>query len=288
RRRARPSPGRPAARCRAGPARDRRRRTRPSAAEPAREAEPHHGAAVHLSVGHRRGRLRDLPAGVLLRHQPHPVLGHADPDLHRPAELRRRVPGPAGAHLGGQHGLLHADRGAAGSGGGAAARAGDEPQRARGGGVPHPAVPALSDPDVRDVLHLHRVRQPAVRHRQPVPGPVRDAGHEPAGRAPLREDRDHPDGAAGRRQRGADLPRRAAEHPSTLYEAARIDGAGRMKQFTAITLPLLTPTILFNLITGVSGAMMVFTEAYIMTDGGPDNATLFYMLYLYRNAFSYG
>lgn len=76
--------------------------------------------------------------------------------------------------------------------------------------------------------------------------------------------------------------------PSTLYEAARIDGAGRMKQFTAITLPLLTPTILFNLITGVSGAMMVFTEAYIMTDGGPDNATLFYMLYLYRNAFSYG
>src|SRR5699024_2700765 len=68
--------------------------------------------------------------------------------------------------------------------------------------------------------------------------------------------------------------------PSTLYEAARIDGAGRMKQFTAITLPLLTPTILFNLITGVSGAMMVCTEAYIMTDGGPDNATLFYMLYL--------
>ena len=56
--------------------------------------------------------------------------------------------------------------------------------------------------------------------------------------------------------------------PSALYEAARIDGAGRMKQFTAITLPLLTPTILFNLITGVSGAMMVFTEAYIMTDGG--------------------
>ena len=76
--------------------------------------------------------------------------------------------------------------------------------------------------------------------------------------------------------------------PETLYEAARIDGAGRMRQFFSITVPLLTPTILFNLITGVSGAMMVFTEAYIMTDGGPDNSTLFYMLYLYRNAFSYG
>ncbi|WP_114856015.1 carbohydrate ABC transporter permease [Brachybacterium sp. YJGR34] len=76
--------------------------------------------------------------------------------------------------------------------------------------------------------------------------------------------------------------------PETLYEAARIDGAGKIRQFIAITLPLLTPTILFNLITGVSGAMMVFTEAFIMTDGGPDNATLFYMLYLYRNAFSYG
>lgn len=76
--------------------------------------------------------------------------------------------------------------------------------------------------------------------------------------------------------------------PDTLYEAARIDGAGRLRQFASITLPLLTPTVLFNLITGVSGAMMVFTEAYIMTDGGPDNSTLFYMLYLYRNAFSYG
>src|SRR5699024_12684312 len=75
--------------------------------------------------------------------------------------------------------------------------------------------------------------------------------------------------------------------PSPLYEAARIDGAGRIKQFTAITLPLLTPTLLFNLITGVSGAMMVFTEPYIMTDGGPDKSTKFYMLYLYRNAFSY-
>ena len=75
--------------------------------------------------------------------------------------------------------------------------------------------------------------------------------------------------------------------PNTLYEAARIDGAGQLRQFFSLTLPLLTPTILFNLITSMSGAMQVFTEAFIMTQGGPDNATMFYMLYLYRNAFSY-
>lgn len=77
--------------------------------------------------------------------------------------------------------------------------------------------------------------------------------------------------------------------PTTLYEAARVDGAGRWKQFTSITLPLLSPAILFNLITGISGALQVFTEAYVLTNGkgDPDNGTLFYMLYLYKNAFSY-
>jgi multiple sugar transport system permease protein len=75
--------------------------------------------------------------------------------------------------------------------------------------------------------------------------------------------------------------------PNTLYEAARIDGAGQLRQFFYLTLPLLTPTILFNLITAMSAAMQIFTEAFIMTQGGPDNATMFYMLYLYRNAFSY-
>lgn len=75
--------------------------------------------------------------------------------------------------------------------------------------------------------------------------------------------------------------------PQTLYEAARIDGASPFQQFSRITLPLLTPAIVFNLITGVSGGLQVFTQAYIMTKGGPNNGTLFYMLYLYRNAFSY-
>ncbi|HWU59074.1 MAG TPA: sugar ABC transporter permease [Microbacteriaceae bacterium] len=77
--------------------------------------------------------------------------------------------------------------------------------------------------------------------------------------------------------------------PVTLYEAARVDGAGPIRQFVSITLPLLSPVILFNLITGISGALQVFTEAYVLTNGvgGPDNGTLFYMLYLYKTAFSY-
>ncbi|MFT9009309.1 MAG: sugar ABC transporter permease [Bifidobacterium sp.] len=75
--------------------------------------------------------------------------------------------------------------------------------------------------------------------------------------------------------------------PGTLYESARVDGAGPIRQFFSITLPLLTPTILFNLITGISGALQIFTQSFIMTNGGPDNGTLFYMLYLYNNAFGY-
>ncbi|WP_156223439.1 carbohydrate ABC transporter permease [Pseudactinotalea suaedae] len=77
--------------------------------------------------------------------------------------------------------------------------------------------------------------------------------------------------------------------PRTLYEAARVDGASRGRQFLSITLPLLSPVILFNLITGVSGALQVFTEAFIVTNGtgGPDSGALFYMMYLYRNAFGF-
>ena len=80
--------------------------------------------------------------------------------------------------------------------------------------------------------------------------------------------------------------------PKTLYEAARVDGAGRMRQFLSITLPLLSPAILFNLITGISNGLQVFTEAYVISSGqgglgSPDNGTLFYMLYLYKYAFSY-
>jgi multiple sugar transport system permease protein len=71
------------------------------------------------------------------------------------------------------------------------------------------------------------------------------------------------------------------------YEAAKIDGAGAWQRFVHITLPLITPVIFFNLVLGVIGAFQVFTNAYIMTEGGPNNSTLFYALYLYRNAFVY-
>ncbi len=73
--------------------------------------------------------------------------------------------------------------------------------------------------------------------------------------------------------------------PQHLYEAAEIDGANRWHKFWSITIPLLTPTIFFVLVLGIIGSFQVFTQAYIMTGGGPADATLFYMFYLYRRAF---
>jgi multiple sugar transport system permease protein len=76
--------------------------------------------------------------------------------------------------------------------------------------------------------------------------------------------------------------------PSTLYEAAMIDGAGALRRFRHVTLPLLTPLILYDIIIGLGLGLQIFTQAYIITEGGPNNATLFYVLYLYRQAFRYG
>ena len=59
-------------------------------------------------------------------------------------------------------------------------------------------------------------------------------------------------------------------------------------KFRYITLPMISPVILFHIIMALFGAFQVFTPAYIMTNGGPANSTLFYVLYLYRNAFNYG
>ena len=72
-----------------------------------------------------------------------------------------------------------------------------------------------------------------------------------------------------------------------LYEAASLDGARGWTTFRHITLPMLSPTLFFNLVLGVIGSFQVFTSAYVMTNGGPNNATMMYVLYLYNNAFRY-
>ncbi|MBA3709849.1 MAG: extracellular solute-binding protein [Planctomycetes bacterium] len=75
--------------------------------------------------------------------------------------------------------------------------------------------------------------------------------------------------------------------PQQLYEAASIDGASAWQRFRHITVPMLSPYILFNLIVGVIGTLQIFSEAYIMTAGGPDDATLFYAYHLFNQAFQY-
>lgn len=69
--------------------------------------------------------------------------------------------------------------------------------------------------------------------------------------------------------------------PAVLYESAEIDGASWIKKITKITLPLMTPSIFFNLIMGIIGGFQVFTLAYIMTNGGPNRSTYYYAYYLY-------
>jgi len=75
--------------------------------------------------------------------------------------------------------------------------------------------------------------------------------------------------------------------PVELYEAASIDGARGWRQFWSITLPLITPVLFFNLILSVISTFQTFTSAFVATDGGPLDATLFLVLYIYRQAFQF-
>ena len=75
--------------------------------------------------------------------------------------------------------------------------------------------------------------------------------------------------------------------PLELLEAAEIDGASSWQRFRRVTMPMLSPIIFFNLIIGVIGSFQVFTNAFIMTNGGPQNATLFVVLYIYLNGFRF-
>ncbi len=76
--------------------------------------------------------------------------------------------------------------------------------------------------------------------------------------------------------------------PVHLHEAAMLDGAGMWHRFRHVTMPMITPAIFFNIVLGIIGSFQVFTAAFIITAGGPANATLGYILYLYRSAFEQG
>ena len=80
--------------------------------------------------------------------------------------------------------------------------------------------------------------------------------------------------------------------PGSLYEAAQIDGAGDVKQFSAITLPMLSPVIFFNLVMGLIGAMQEFDRVWVLKPSaegpvGPGDSMLTPVIYLFRNGFSY-
>jgi multiple sugar transport system permease protein len=75
--------------------------------------------------------------------------------------------------------------------------------------------------------------------------------------------------------------------PRELHDAASVDGAGRWSQFVNVTLPMISPTIFFNLVLGIIGALKVFSLAYVATQGGPAYATWFFALHIYRSAFGY-
>lgn len=76
--------------------------------------------------------------------------------------------------------------------------------------------------------------------------------------------------------------------PASLYEAGEIDGMSRWRRFWHVTLPMISPVILFNVIVAIIATWQVFAVPYIMTQGGPGRATYFYTMYLYDSAFVYG
>jgi len=75
--------------------------------------------------------------------------------------------------------------------------------------------------------------------------------------------------------------------PDVLYESASLDGANDWNKFWHITIPMLSPTIFFNLILSIINTFQTFTNAFVTTDGGPLDATLFFVLYLYKQAFNF-
>lgn len=77
------------------------------------------------------------------------------------------------------------------------------------------------------------------------------------------------------------------EIPQTYYDASRIDGANKLQIMAKITIPCLSPIILYNLVMQTIAGFMAFTQAFVITEGGPNDATNFYALYVYKQAFNY-
>jgi multiple sugar transport system permease protein len=75
--------------------------------------------------------------------------------------------------------------------------------------------------------------------------------------------------------------------PTSLYEVAQIDGAGPVRRFFAVTLPMISPVLFFTFVMGLIAAFQIFLQAYVMTLGGPGDSTMFYCLYLFNNGFLY-
>jgi multiple sugar transport system permease protein len=76
--------------------------------------------------------------------------------------------------------------------------------------------------------------------------------------------------------------------PKELYEVAELDGANVLQRFWNVTLPMISPTLFFNLVLGTIGALQAFSNAFIATDGGPAYATWFYAIHIYYTAFKFG
>ena len=76
--------------------------------------------------------------------------------------------------------------------------------------------------------------------------------------------------------------------PRELLEAVEIDGGGFFAKLFHVTVPMMTPTIFYNVVMGVINGFQIFTQSYVMTQGGPNNSSLFYVYYLYREAFEFG
>ena len=141
-------------------------------------------------------------------------------------------------------------------------------------------------PAIANVCPLDLDLQPGLRAAQLAAAPGRAAdlpvGLQRADGDPVTDHHEH----VGLRQHHGDLPGRAAGRAAPPVRGGVDRRGGPLRRFWHVTLPMMTPTIFYNLVVGVVGTFQVFNQAYVMTEGGPNHATLFYVYYLFRKAFT--